>query len=70
MGVGDRDGPWGRVRQRHLTTPPGGVAVDQVDALAEAFADSQSAARRIPERLAPKILSAEIGKELQKYVSE
>ena len=41
-------------------------AVDQVAALAEAFAESQSAARRIPERLAPKILSAEIGKRTPK----
>ncbi len=41
----------------------GFTAVDQVDALAEAFADSQSAAKRIPERLDPKILSAEIGDE-------
>jgi len=38
-------------------------ALDQVDALVEAFADSQSAAKRIPERLDPKILSAEIGDE-------
>ncbi len=45
-------------------------ALDQVDTLAEAFAESQSAAKRIPERLDPKILSAEIGKELQKHVSE
>jgi len=36
---------------------------DQVDALAEAFADFQSAAKRIPERLDPKIVSAEIGDE-------
>jgi len=41
----------------------GFTAVDQVDALAEAFADSQSAAKRIPERLDPTILSAEIGDE-------
>ncbi len=41
----------------------GFTAADQVDALAEAFADSQSAAKRIPERLDPKILSAEIGDE-------
>jgi len=41
----------------------GFTAADQVHALAEAFADSQSAAKRIPERLDPKILSAEIGDE-------
>jgi len=41
----------------------GFTALDQVDALVEAFADSQSAAKRIPERLDPKILSAEIGDE-------
>jgi len=38
-------------------------AVDQVDALAEAFTDSQGAARQIPEHLDPKILGAEIGDE-------
>jgi len=41
----------------------GFFAADQVDAMAEAFADSQSAAKRIPERLDPKILGAEIGDE-------
>jgi len=41
----------------------GFTAADQVDALAEAFAESKAAARRIPERLDPKILSAEIGDE-------
>jgi len=41
----------------------GFTALDQVDALAEAFADSQGAAKRVPERLDPKILSAEIGDE-------
>jgi len=41
----------------------GFTALDQADALAEAFADFQSAAKRIPERLDPKILSAEIGDE-------
>ena len=41
----------------------GFTALDQVDALRQAFADSQSAAKRIPERLDPKILSAEIGDE-------
>ena len=41
----------------------GFTALDQVDALVEAFADSQSAAKRIPERLDPTILSAEIGDE-------
>ena len=41
----------------------GFTAVDQVHALSEAFADSQSAAKRIPERLDPKILGAEIGDE-------
>jgi len=41
----------------------GFTAADQVDALAEAFADSQGAAKRIPERLDPTILSAEIGDE-------
>jgi len=48
----------------------GFTAVDQVDALAVAFAESKAAAKRIPERLDPKILSAEIGKEPKKYVSE
>ena len=41
----------------------GFTAVDQVDALRQAFADSQGAAKRIPERLDPTILSAEIGDE-------
>jgi len=41
----------------------GFTALDQVDALVEAFTDSQGAARQIPERLDPKILSAEIGDE-------
>ena len=41
----------------------GFTAADQVDALRQAFAGSQSAAKRIPERLDPKILSAEIGDE-------
>ncbi len=41
----------------------GFTAVDQVDALAEAFGESKAAARQIPERLDPKILSAEIGDE-------
>jgi len=41
----------------------GFTALDQVDALAEAFADSQGAAERVPERLDPTILSAEIGDE-------
>ena len=41
----------------------GFTAVDQVDALRQAFADSQSAARRTPERLDPAILGAEIGDE-------
>ncbi len=44
-------------------------AVDQVDALAEAFADSQSAARRTPERLNPAILGAEIGDEASPSVT-
>jgi len=39
----------------------GFTALDQVDALRQAFADSQSAARQTPERLDPKILSAAIG---------
>ncbi len=37
------------------------AAADQVDALAEAFADCQGAARRIPERPDPKLLNIEIG---------
>jgi len=45
------------------TLMPGFTAADQVHALVDAFADSQSAAKRIPERLDPKILSAEIGDE-------
>jgi len=41
----------------------GFTALDQVDALVEAFTDSQGAARQIPEHLDPRILSAEIGDE-------
>jgi len=41
----------------------GFTAADQVDALAEAFAESKAAAKRIPGRLDPKILGAEIGDE-------
>jgi len=41
----------------------GFTALDQVDALRQAFAETQSAAKRIPERLDPKILCAEIGDE-------
>ncbi len=61
--------PVRRFEVRHPRLGGRGVQPRQ-RALAEAFGKSKAAARQIPKRLDPKILSAEIGKELQKYVSE